>query len=120
MPKKSKKANSTLNLLNKNSKMLTINQVRAIYEEGVDITLVRGPHPQRCKGTYDGEIRIYTKSMRSKRGRHIIILHEVIHARNDLLNFRRDGDRLAQREAIETYNKRPAVLGYIEFLWRIK
>ena len=105
--------------------MLTLRQVEKICETGVDITFSRKRVTRDLMGEYDPgtlEAVIYLANNPSEFERDITLLHEMIHARDDmkaarLLNGRCDD---VEQEAKETYQKRPYVLQYIKEFYGIK
>lgn len=127
--------------------MLTINQIIRCCQKRLDIRFKRKPHPFGRTGEYDSdgeddapEIIIYPTSTNFERD--ITILHEFIHARDDLLHKKSKSKTGARREfsstrereaeeearyeerveyeARETYKKRPESLRFIKELYRIK
>ncbi len=102
--------------------MLTINQVNKLYEHGVKITMKKSSLEVK-RGEYDPsekEILIYRKNITSRSEMDMTILHEFIHARNDILRGKDVSDKMVEKEAAETYSKRPKVLECIVQLYDIK
>lgn len=103
--------------------MLTIEDVVALCEEGVGICFRRKPHPESVSGEWDParlEINIYKRQISSDYEFGLTILHEFIHARNDLLSDMADDDEEVEREAVLTYDNDNAVLDFITNLYRIR
>jgi len=103
--------------------MLTIDQVNEIYQEGFDLRLKRTPHPG-FKGEIDPstyEIIIYQSNTESQYDKDITILHEFLHARDELNASLEAADcSLIDREAEYIYNNHPYVLAYIKDLYNIR
>ena len=100
--------------------MLTIKQIIKMYEEGVEMHFSRAHVPPDFKGEYDParqRIIIYTRSIVSPIDRDLTILHEHIHARDDVKSFRAhsssDEEQAVEREAKETYLRRNYLLDFI-------
>ena len=104
------------------STMLTICQVNRIYQEGFDL-FIRGVCRSGIKGEFDPgalEINIYQKNVESEYDMDITILHEFIHARDEVLSGSRLADcRLVDMEAVRTYEENPHVLRYIKELFDV-
>ena len=103
--------------------MLTINQVNKIYQEGFNVRFKRNPH-SAFKGEIDSgtlEILIYEANTESRYDKDITILHEFIHARDEVKSIH-SSVRCSgiDKEAIWTYNNRPHVVQYIKELYGIK
>ncbi len=102
--------------------MLTIDQVNRIYQEGFDIRFKKNPF-RGLKGEFDpgtSEILIYHENADSQYDRDITILHEFIHAREDVEPRYSSGDcNRIDEEAIRTYHQRPDVLLYLKELYSI-
>ena len=103
--------------------MLTIDQVNEIYREGFDLRLKRTRHPG-FKGEIDPstyEIIIYQANTESQYDKDITILHEFLHARDELNARLESADcSLIDREAEWIYNNHPYVLQYIKDLYNIR
>ena len=106
--------------------MLSVEQVIKLCEEDVRIRFRRKPRSDKLKGEYDpedNEISVYLKNIDSKEERDITILHEFIHARDIWIkNLDTTGScsERVEREATETYKKRPEVLAFIKEMYKIK
>ena len=106
--------------------VLTIHQVNELFAEGVGIKFRRKAHPFGDKGNYDPSqlrIEVYTPNLESRIDRDITILHEFIHARDEIKGthyYHRRNHRSVEKEAIDTYKKRPEVLEYIKELYAIR
>jgi len=104
------------------SAMLTIDQVIKIYEEGFDL-LLKGVSRSGLKGELDPgtlEINIYQSNVDSEYDRDITILHEFIHARDEILPRDPLVDcSLVDMEAMQTYEENPHVLQYIKELFEV-
>lgn len=104
------------------SKMLTIDQINRIYREGFDI-LLKGNSHRGLKGEIDPaalEILIYLANAESEYDRDITLLHELIHAREEIdptytpLECHR-----IDEEAIRTYEQKPHILQYVKELYEL-
>ncbi len=104
--------------------MLSIPDVKRLEEEGVEVRLMRGRHPEGLKGWWlpdELEARIYLPSITSEKEIDITILHEFIHARNWLITTRhKDWERVVNKEAKDTYRKRPNVVYFIKCIYGLE
>ena len=103
--------------------MLTLNQIIDIYRKGVEIKFKRKSKDNRIKGEYDPstlEAIIYVNNNLSNEDKDITILHELIHARDDIKGKRLNREKGVEREAIETYKESPEILEFIKALYKIK
>lgn len=107
--------------------MLTENRVLKFYQDGIRLRFSRKRVKSFFKGEYDPSefmITIYTSNTNSRFDRDITILHEYIHARDDVRSLQyRDSQKeesSVEREALETYHKKPNVLELIKTLHRIR
>ena len=106
--------------------MLNVRQVIRTYQSGVEIKLKRKPHHQNLKGEYDPsnlEIRVYLPAQESKLERDITILHEMIHARDgsEVRVYSLSGyEKSIDKEARETYKRRPHVLEFVKQLYGVR
>lgn len=104
--------------------MLTSKDIINLYEI-VEIKFYCKKQKDLRKGDYDpslSQINIYLSNVNSEYERDITILHEFIHARNDENDFYDESDpecKNIDKEAIETYNKRPYIIKLIKFLYKI-
>lgn len=106
--------------------MLTAKQIEKIANSEWNIALKRRHHPLRHKGWYlpdEKEIRIYLPEHENETDLAITILHELIHVRN---GRREDNARESktkynkiEREARETYRKKPELLDFIKQLYSL-
>ena len=74
------------------------------------------------KGEYVNDvIKVYTAAIESPLDFNITLLHEMIHARDDIRGRRGDSlcDPWVEPEAIETYRKRPELVDLIKELYGI-
>ncbi len=103
--------------------MLTINQVNKIYQEGFDIRVTRAHHPG-FKGEIDPstlEIFIYQSNVESQYDKDITILHEFLHAKDELKsNLSSTRCSNIDKQAVWIYNNKPHVLQYIKDLYNIR
>jgi len=104
--------------------MLTINQIVAVYESGVDVSIRKKNNPS-IKGEYDPstlEINLFPENNASSEDFEITILHEFIHARDDVRSARNSfsPELNVENEAKETYFKKRYVLDFIKLLYRLK
>ena len=101
-------------------KMLTIDQVNRIYREGFDIHLKRNSL-RGLKGEIDPaalEILIYLANAESEYDRDITLLHELIHAREEIGPMDSSLEcHHSDEEAIRTYEQSPHVLEYVKDLY---
>ncbi|MBU4456454.1 MAG: hypothetical protein KKA65_03045, partial [Nanoarchaeota archaeon] len=109
--------------------MLTIEEVVELYEkEGLVIIfkqINKKFGPKTLAGEYNTEnnlnnstkppeIIIYQKMIENQKDLEITLLHEFIHARNDLiLELDKENDTEVEKEAVETYKKSPEVIEFI-------
>mgnify|MGYP001577747382 CR=1 FL=1 len=108
--------------------MLTKKDISRIYNKGVSLRFRRKFTSER--GDYDPsnlEINIYLYSHNSSQGdMDITILHEFIHARDDVLvkSFReknlseKELEERVEDEAIQTYEKNPGIIKFIREVYR--
>lgn len=99
--------------------MLTIKQIDKIAEDGWDIVLKRGLHPQRYCGWClpdEKEIRVYLPQLINRDSLALTLFHELIHARDE---SKRDAARTkrsdvkVEDEAVETYERNPRLADFI-------
>ena len=106
--------------------MLTIEDIKRVCEEGITLRFKRKPAPDRRKGEFDPltlEAKVFLPDQESREDRDITILHEFIHARDNIGGHRYYRDRKGynvEREAANTYKYRPYVLQFIKQLYRIR
>ena len=109
--------------------MLTIADIKQVYKKGVTLKFKRKPIPpdsNRFKGEFDPstlEIKIYLSYQESKKDKELTILHEFVHARDDIKGHRYYRERRhssVERETINTYHHRYYVLQFIKQLYRIR
>lgn len=101
--------------------MLNIPQIIELYKEGLDLHIKRS-HPLNLKGEFDPsqmEIFIYSYNLESDYDRNITILHEFIHARDDIIYGKLRIEDNVEKEAIDTYNRFPLLLELIGEIWAI-
>lgn len=106
-------------------KMLTIDQVIEVYQNGVEIKYRRKKHHYNLKGEYDPglrEVNVYLPSIDSSKDKDITLLHELIHARNDLKSAKQPDieDSVVEEEALKTYQKKYYVLQFIKLIYAIE
>ena len=106
-----------------NKKMLTLNQIIKLYEEGIEIEFSKSRKEKYLKGYYEfPEITIYTRNIESREDMHITILHELIHARNQQKNNDQkviNREKQVEKEAQKTYSKRPHLIELIKNIYNI-
>ena len=103
--------------------MLTELQLTKLYADGVTIVYRRN-NPRELKGEFDPgtlEATVYLPT-ESPEDRHMTIFHELIHARDGkkdlrIMEARLDDD--VEREAQQTYEKRPELINFIKELWEL-
>lgn len=109
--------------------MLTISKIKKIYRHGIDVRFRRSPHPLGWKGEYLGstlDVIVYLPALESKRDLDLTLLHEFVHADDDISSSRLpnlsddEDDERAESEAIEAYERRPKVLEFIKQLYNIE
>ena len=119
--------------------MLTIDQIVKVSEEGVNILFKDTPSHFGYKGLYEPgtqAIIIYNKAISSAYDFHITLLHEFVHARDDVLyshifftNARGrvsdisdalEYEEATEQEAINTYKENRGVLDLIKELYKIE
>ena len=108
--------------------MLTIENVNKIYREGYDLRFEAKPPPEEkgCLGITDPallDIIIYTDNHKTIRERDITILHEFIHAAEEV-GSKRSPDECncteTDEQAIEIMEKHPEILQHIKNLYYIE
>ena len=109
-----------------NNKMLSKSAVRMAYEKGLETRLSIRLHPQGNRGLYDPQTKrifVYLSAISSWYDFYITLLHEFIHARDDLIrsisDFKSTEARVDQ-EARKTYQKRPKTLELIIELYNLR
>ena len=119
--------------------MLTIDQIVKVSEKGVNILFKDTPSHFGYKGIYEPRthtIIIYKKAIESPYDLCITLLHEFVHARDDILHsyifFTNSQGRVSdisdsfeyekatEQEAVNTYEENRDVLDLIKKLYRIK
>jgi len=94
--------------------MLTINNILKLYDEGVDIVITN--KLSNIAGEWDISnlcVWLYKRNIKSKRERDITLVHELGHAKEDLICYKGLDEVQIEEEAVQTYLKKPYV---IEFL----
>ncbi len=118
--------------------MLTIYQVRLLSQYGVEVVF-RKKAPASdpyLKGEYNPETLeaiIYLQNVHSSRDLGITLLHEFIHATDDLRwgSYMRQSERLfeaavsryeeaVEQEAVAIYTQKPHILTFIKSLYSLK
>jgi len=100
--------------------MFTMQQILKLYEEGVDVVFEERPDISNQKGEWDVfslEVIVFLSTARSKRDRLLTILHELRHAAEDLLGFKRLGDGQIEKLADETYDTNPYIIQFVRQLY---
>ena len=107
--------------------MLTLNQVIKLYEDGLEIKFENRWKKDGRKGDYNPpelEVLIYKLNIESIIDRDITILHELIHARDEIKGKRyrnkTQDEKQVEKEARETYRKNPYIIKFIKDLYKIK
>ena len=119
--------------------MLTINQIDKVLKKGVKLSLENTANQLGYKGIYEPglqKITIYNKAISSLYDFDITLLHEFVHARDDILYsyvFFTDKqgrvsdisdvieyEQATESEAILTYNHNSDVLDYIKEFYKIE
>jgi hypothetical protein len=103
--------------------MLTIEQVIRCVEEGISIEFKKSG-PKGIKGEYDPStqrISIYVNNLGSPMDMGLTILHEFIHARDDIGSARGEcAESKVEREAMLTYRNAPHVIRFIRQIYQIE
>lgn len=120
--------------------MLTIEQIIKLHDSGVTINF--SDEPSEMKGCYDPsttDITIFSNSLESEEDYCITLLHEFIHAKDDLFYDNKDiSDHLSglvssnpyngnrsvyerdtEEEALTVYNKMPHILDFIKKIYEL-
>ena len=107
--------------------MLTIPQVVELYREGLQIRILRRPHRDGLKGQYDPdglEAKIFLPAIESPRDLDLTLLHEVLHARDQIRAARSPETNQiedeVEREAQIIYQRTPYVLIFLKWLYHIR
>lgn len=101
--------------------MLDVFHIVELYKNGLDLH-VKKFHRLGFKGEFDPSrlaIFIYSFNLESDYDRDITILHEFIHAKDDIIYSRLRVDNKVEREAIKVYNKSPLILTFIKELYNL-
>ncbi|MAG39217.1 hypothetical protein CMO90_03980 [Candidatus Woesearchaeota archaeon] len=109
--------------------MLTIDEVVKVCEEGVYLDFNKKPHPEGLKGMYDPSellISIYLPEIESNNDMTMTLLHEFVHARDDLyyqntyyITDIKDYEQDTEITAMKTYQQDPFVIKAIKELYRL-
>lgn len=104
--------------------MLSIGQVKKVYLEGIDIVFKRKAPHHNMKGEYCSDlyrINIYQSNIESRLDFDLTLLHEFIHASDDIRDRRltRPCKKTVDDEAKRTYRKRPYIIKFIKELYSI-
>jgi len=116
--------------------MLTIEDIVELYEEDELVIIFKKINkkigPKTLKGEYNTEkninnsyyppeIFIYEQMIENEEDLDITLLHEFIHAKNDLiLGLFIEDDEQVEKEAQETYKKAPEVVEFIKDFYKLK
>ena len=119
--------------------MLTIDHIAKISEGGVNVFFKETQNKFGYKGLYEPlsrKIIIYNQTISSPYDLNITLLHEFVHARDDILYshifFTNSQGRLSdisdpleyeeatEKEALSTYKNNPDVLYFIKNLYKIE
>ena len=119
--------------------MLTINHIDKVLRKGVELSLENTANPLGYKGVYEPglqKITIYNKAISSLYDFDITLLHEFVHARDDILYsyiFFTDKqgrvsdisdvieyEQATELEAILTYDHNSDALNYIKEFYKIE
>jgi hypothetical protein len=104
--------------------MLTIDHIVELYQHGVDIHFKEKPHESGRKGAWiEGlwKVLVYVPSATSTEDLYETVLHEFIHARNDLLTPEcDDSERKVELEGKDTYKHNPELIIFIKDLYCYK
>jgi len=98
--------------------MLTINNILELYNKGVDIIITNKPSDDA--GEWDLSslcVFLYKKNIKSKEEVYLTLIHELMHARDDLIFNRPIDETRAEKEAIKTYFKRPYITELLKDLY---
>ena len=108
--------------------MLTIHQIMRIHQEGIELRFSRKKVMKELKGEYDPseqEMLVYIRNIESLLELDITLLHECIHARDDVRGkrsflFDNQEDSEVEHEALLTYTKKPEVLAFLKDIYQVK
>lgn len=103
--------------------MLTLRQIVKACEEGIEVKFRRKSHPLGWKGEYDPEnklVSVYKPAIESKEDLELTLLHEFVHARDDVKGGREGNETETELEAIDTYHKNYSVLEFIKGVYNLK
>ena len=111
--------------------MLSVDEIVILFYEDVNIEFLRR-RTNKITGEWDyPRILIYIDNIASEYERDITLLHEFIHARDEIIKGieKKLGEmdeygctnyNEVEREAVETYHKFPEVLKFLKELYYIK
>ncbi|MBU1201175.1 MAG: mitochondrial inner membrane protease ATP23 [Nanoarchaeota archaeon] len=102
--------------------MLKIMDVIWMYEEGMTAKVISRLKNPDQKGEYrpdKDEIVIAADNIKSEDDFNITLVHELIHARNDLLYSKKELENEVEKEALKTYNLNPGVALFARQIYKI-
>ena len=109
--------------------MLNINEIIKT-QQGLDIFLKKELDSEGFKGLYDPDrqkITIFYSNIQDNKDRDLTLLHEFIHARDDIcysniyyIKDIIDYETSTENEAVKTYKEKPYILNLIKELYNIK
>jgi len=100
--------------------MLTINNILKLYGKGVDIVITN--KPSKISGEWDLSsliVFLYKRNIKSKEERDITLIHELTHAKEDLVTYRSKDDEAIEEKAIRTNFKKPYLIELVKDLFMI-
>jgi hypothetical protein len=98
--------------------MLTVDDFIKVYQHAVDLHLKEKPHKSSRRGVWREDywkVLVYIPAHDNLDDLYKTIIHEFIHARNDLVTPEMsDLEEDVEAECIETFIKNPEVIDYIK------
>ena len=95
--------------------MLTINNILKLYQEGIDIIITN--KLSNIAGEWDISnlcVWLYKRNIKSKKERDLTLIHELIHAKGDLIVYKRIDEVKVEEEAVQTYLKKPYIIEFLK------
>ena len=108
--------------------MLTIHQIIGLAEN-IDIEIINKRSPHFVFGVYEPDnflVKIFLPDIKDRENFNLTLVHELIHARDDVLANRsliegeNDYEKSVEDEAKKTYAKHPEYIKFIRELFHIK
>jgi len=95
--------------------MLTINNILKLYQEGIDIIVTN--KLSDIAGEWDISnlcIWLYKRNIKSEKERDLTLIHELIHAKEDLIDYKGLDEAQVEEEAVQTYLKKPYIIEFLK------